>query len=149
MGTAIPTHNTPPTSLPSSSERIGLPPRHATPTLNSDLAIHSGRNAGSDRAGTSSDLADNGRKDKGGASGSHMPLALSPRFARMPVVLSVGVPVREFRVRNLLALAPGLVLQTKWESTEDLPLTSGNVQLAWSEFEVTGTQLSVRITRLI
>jgi len=29
-----------------------------------------------------------------------------------------------------------------------VPLASGKVQLAWSEFEVVDTQLAVRITRL-
>jgi hypothetical protein len=29
-----------------------------------------------------------------------------------------------------------------------MPLTSGKVQLAWSEFEVVDTQLAVRVTRL-
>jgi len=32
---------------------------------------------------------------------------------------------------------------------DDVPLSSGNVQLAWSEFEVVDTQLAVRLTRLV
>ncbi len=31
---------------------------------------------------------------------------------------------------------------------EDVPLSAGDVQLAWSEFEVVDTQLAVRVTRL-
>lgn len=65
-----------------------------------------------------------------------------------PVELDVAVPVREFRVRNLLALAPGQLIESQWGHGEDLPLASGEVQLAWSEFEVIDTQLAVRITRL-
>jgi hypothetical protein len=30
-----------------------------------------------------------------------------------------------------------------------VPIGSGDVQLAWSEFEVVDTQLSVRLTRLV
>lgn len=73
---------------------------------------------------------------------------LSPACARLPVALAVTVPVRGFRVRNLLAMTPGEVIQTQWGYGEDLPLSSGDVQLAWSEFEVIDTRLAVRVTRL-
>ena len=75
-------------------------------------------------------------------------LQLSPMLARLPVQLDVKVPVRNFRVHNLLALEPGNVVETEWGHGEDMPLNSGKVQLAWSEFEVVDTQLAVRITRL-
>ncbi|MGH9562303.1 MAG: FliM/FliN family flagellar motor switch protein [Terracidiphilus sp.] len=67
---------------------------------------------------------------------------------RLPVDLVVSVPVRDFRVRQLLALAPGQVIETQWNHGDDLPLTAGEVEVAWSEFEVVETQLAVRITRL-
>jgi flagellar motor switch protein FliM len=67
---------------------------------------------------------------------------------RLPVSLAVSVPVREFRVRHLLAMAPGGVIETQWAPGDDLPLSSGDVQLAWSEFEVVDTGLAVRVTRL-
>jgi flagellar motor switch protein FliN/FliY len=76
----------------------------------------------------------------------------SPEFsgplALLPIELDVAVPVREFKVRNLLALEAGHVIESRWPSGEDLPLASGSVQLAWSEFEVIETDLAVRITRL-
>jgi flagellar motor switch protein FliN/FliY len=75
-------------------------------------------------------------------------VALSTPVARLPVELDVVVPVREFRVRNLLALAAGHVIESQWRNGEDVPLQAGNVQLAWSEFEVVDTQLAVRVTRL-
>jgi flagellar motor switch protein FliM len=75
-------------------------------------------------------------------------IALSAPVARLPVELDVTVPVREFRVRNLLALEAGQVIESQWGNGEDVPLASGEVQLAWSEFEVIDTQLAVRITRL-
>jgi flagellar motor switch/type III secretory pathway protein FliN len=68
--------------------------------------------------------------------------------ARLPVELDVAVPVREFRVRNLLTLKLGEVIESQWASGEDLPLAAGEVQLAWSEFEVIDSELAVRITRL-
>jgi flagellar motor switch protein FliM len=75
-------------------------------------------------------------------------IKFSAPVTRLPVELDVTVPVRDFRVRNLLALEPGQVIETHWAHGEDMPLAAGNVQLAWSEFEVVDTQLAVRVTRL-
>jgi len=75
-------------------------------------------------------------------------LRLSAPLERLPVGLVVSVPVREFRVRHLLAMAPGALIETQWGNGEDLPLSSGDVQLAWSEFEVVDARLAVRVTRL-
>lgn len=68
--------------------------------------------------------------------------------ARLPVELDVVVPVGEFRVRRLLALEPGQVIESRWRHGDDVPLAAGDVQLAWSEFEVIDSQLAVRVTRL-
>jgi flagellar motor switch/type III secretory pathway protein FliN len=75
-------------------------------------------------------------------------LQLTEPVAQLPVELEVAVPVRDFRVRNLLSLEPGQVIETQWAHGEDMPLSAGDVQLAWSEFEVVDTQLAVRLTRL-
>ncbi len=75
-------------------------------------------------------------------------LRISPACTRLPVGLAVAVPVRDFRVRSLLAMKPGEVIETQWGHGEDLPLAAGDVQLAWSEFEVVDTRLAVRVTRL-
>jgi flagellar motor switch/type III secretory pathway protein FliN len=75
-------------------------------------------------------------------------LSLRTPVMRLPVELDVVVPIREFRVRHLLALAPGQVIESRWRNGEDVPLAAGDVQLAWSEFEVIDTQLAVRVTRL-
>jgi flagellar motor switch/type III secretory pathway protein FliN len=69
-------------------------------------------------------------------------------FLPLPVAVSVAIPLRNFRVRNLLAMSAGTVLETQWAHGEDMPLASGDVQLAWTEFEVIETQLAVRVTRL-
>src|SRR5271157_4649315 len=75
-------------------------------------------------------------------------LSLDPRLGRLPVELDVTIPVKEFRVRNLLALVPEQVIETQWAHGEDMPLAAGDAQLAWSEFEVVESFLAVRITRL-
>jgi flagellar motor switch protein FliN len=76
------------------------------------------------------------------------PARFSPVVALLPVELDVTVPVRNFRVRNLLALEPGQLIESQRGHGEDVPLASAEVQLAWSEFEVVESQLAVRITRL-
>ena len=75
-------------------------------------------------------------------------IAFSTEVTRLPVELDVAVPVRDFRVRHLLALAPGQLIESQWGHGEDVPLAAGDVQLAWSEFEVAETRLLVRVTRL-
>jgi flagellar motor switch protein FliM len=76
-------------------------------------------------------------------------IQLTAPVARLPVELEVAVPVRDFRVRNLLALEPGQVIETQWAHGADMPLSAGAVQLSWSEFEVVDSQLAVRVTRLV
>ena len=39
-------------------------------------------------------------------------MELTAPVARLPVELDVAIPVRDFRVRNLLALEPGQVIET-------------------------------------
>jgi flagellar motor switch protein FliN/FliY len=75
-------------------------------------------------------------------------IKLTEPVAQLPVELEVAVPVRDFRVRNLLSLELGQVIETQWSHGADMPLACGDVQLAWSEFEVVDTQLAVRVTRL-
>jgi flagellar motor switch protein FliN len=74
--------------------------------------------------------------------------AINPLIGRLPVELEVAVPIRNFRVRNLVALEKGAVIESQWKHGEDMPLSAGAVQLAWTEFEVVEARLAVRITRL-
>ncbi len=76
-------------------------------------------------------------------------IAFGTEVVRLPVELDVAVPVRDFRVRHLLALTPGQLIESQWGHGEDVPLAAGEVQLAWTEFEVAETQLMVRVTRLV
>jgi flagellar motor switch protein FliN/FliY len=75
-------------------------------------------------------------------------LRLNARVAGLPVELDVAIPVRGFRVRGLLVLEAGQMIQTQWQQGEDMPLAAGDTQLAWSEFEVIDSRLAVRVTRL-
>ncbi len=70
-------------------------------------------------------------------------------ISRLPVELGVSIPVRDFRLRQLLTLTAGQLIETQWNHGEDLPLAAHGVQLAWSEFEVVESSLAVRITRLL
>lgn len=76
-------------------------------------------------------------------------LAIGPHstLAQLPVEVEVGVPVRDFRVRNLLALERGVIVASQWSHGEDLPLAAGHVQLAWTQFEVVENNLAARVTR--
>jgi flagellar motor switch/type III secretory pathway protein FliN len=74
---------------------------------------------------------------------------LDATFAQIPIEIDVAVPIRKFRVRNLLALMTGQVIGTEWLEGEDLPLGARGAQLAWTEFEVIDQKLAVRITRLV
>lgn len=66
----------------------------------------------------------------------------------LPMQLDVTVPVPEFRVGDLLALEKGAVIETRWPHTDDVPVWCGGAQLVWTEFEVLGRKLAVRVTRL-
>jgi flagellar motor switch/type III secretory pathway protein FliN len=68
--------------------------------------------------------------------------------SRIPVEIDVAIPVRGFRVANLLTLAEGHVIESQWLQGEDMPLGARGAQLAWAEFEVIDEKLAVRITRL-
>jgi|HubBroStandDraft_6_1064221.scaffolds.fasta_scaffold796571_2 flagellar motor switch protein FliM len=71
-----------------------------------------------------------------------------PLLSRIPMRLTAGIPLPQFRVKDLLALKPGQILTSNWLSTDDVPLKIGSVQLSWSEFEVVDQQMAIRLTRL-
>ena len=54
-------------------------------------------------------------------------------MAGLPMQLDVNIPVPDFRVKDLLALEKGTVLETHWSHTEDVPVWCGGVQLLWAE----------------
>jgi Type III flagellar switch regulator (C-ring) FliN C-term len=71
-----------------------------------------------------------------------------PAVPRLPVKIRVEIPIKNFRINNLLGLRNGDVIETRLLATEDIPVMAGKVHLAWSEFELSGHQLISRLTRL-
>jgi flagellar motor switch protein FliN/FliY len=72
-----------------------------------------------------------------------------PMISRLAVSLAARIPINRFRVRDLLVLAPGQTIITEWAATEDVPLLAGDLQVGWSEFEVVGRKMALRVTRLV
>jgi flagellar motor switch/type III secretory pathway protein FliN len=67
----------------------------------------------------------------------------------LPCVLSVDVPLKEFRVRDLLRLEPGGIVESKSVNGADVPVFVNTRLIGWAEFEVVGQRLAVRLTELI
>jgi len=70
------------------------------------------------------------------------------RLDRLAMQLDVMVRVQSMRVRDLLAMEKGTVVETIHEHSQDVPVRSGGALLVWAEFEVVEQKLAVRITRL-
>lgn len=64
----------------------------------------------------------------------------------LPCTLTLEVPVVRFTIANLLALAKGSIVETACHHTSDLPLRANKLLIGWTEFEVVGDRLAVRIT---
>ncbi len=69
-----------------------------------------------------------------------------PEYGWLPCHLSVAVAVNKFTVRDLLNLRKGSIIETACHYTSDVPLRVNGMLIGWSEFEVVGTHLTVRIT---
>ena len=70
------------------------------------------------------------------------------RIVDAPLLFEVRLPMRNLRVKDILALEKGKVYETEWPADEDIPAGCGGVQLVWTEFEVIAQTLAVRVTRL-
>ena len=71
-----------------------------------------------------------------------------PLLSRLPMRVTAGIPLRHFKVQDLLALKAGQTLSSEWKTTDDVPFRIGAVQLSWCEFEVVENRLAARLTRL-
>jgi flagellar motor switch/type III secretory pathway protein FliN len=74
--------------------------------------------------------------------------ALVEKFGWLPCELSLEIPIVHFTVGDLLRLGKDSLLETDCTSTTDIPLRANGFLIAWSEFEVIGNRLAVRITEL-
>jgi len=70
------------------------------------------------------------------------------RLDRLPMRLDALVKVHSFRVRDLLAMEKGTIVETVHEHSQDVPVRCAGALLVWAEFEVLDMKLAVRITRL-
>jgi flagellar motor switch/type III secretory pathway protein FliN len=68
------------------------------------------------------------------------------RMPWLPCTLSVDLPVVQFTIGDLLTLTPGSIVETACHHTSDVPLRVNQLLVGWTEFEVIGDLLAVRIT---
>jgi len=66
----------------------------------------------------------------------------------LPCTLTLDVPVVRFTIADLLALKKGAILETACHHTSDVPLRVNQVLIGWTEFDVIGDRLAVRMTDL-
>lgn len=64
----------------------------------------------------------------------------------LPCTLSLEIPVVRFTIGDLLALRQGSIVETACHHTSDVPLRVNKVLIGWTEFEVIGDRLAVRVT---
>jgi len=64
----------------------------------------------------------------------------------LPCKLTLEVPVVRFTIADLLALRPGSIVETACHQTSDVPLRVNRILIGWTEFEVIGDHLAVRLT---
>jgi len=68
--------------------------------------------------------------------------------AWLPCVFSVEVVLHRFTVRDLFTLETGAILESKNAHGADVPFFVNKQLVGWSEFEVVGQRLAVRLTEL-
>jgi flagellar motor switch/type III secretory pathway protein FliN len=64
----------------------------------------------------------------------------------LPCTLSLDLPVVRFTIGDLLTLSKGSIVETACHHTSDVPLRVNQLLIGWTEFEVIGDRLAVRIT---
>jgi flagellar motor switch/type III secretory pathway protein FliN len=67
----------------------------------------------------------------------------------LPCTLTLEVPVVRFTIADLLALKEGSIVETACHHTSDIPLRVNKLLIGWTEFQVVGDHLAVRITEQI
>ena len=70
-------------------------------------------------------------------------------LSQLPLTMCVCVSLKNFKVRDLLALKTGQVFETVSPDTDDVPVKVGHMQVGWSEFEVVEQRIAIRLTRLV
>lgn len=71
-----------------------------------------------------------------------------PMLSELMMTVESVVALHEFKVRDLLRLEVGQVIESTCGDTDDVTVKVGQVHVGWSEFEVVEQRLAVRLTRL-
>jgi flagellar motor switch/type III secretory pathway protein FliN len=66
----------------------------------------------------------------------------------LPCTLALDLPVMNFTISDLLSLTKGSIVETAYHQSSDLPLRVNGQLVGWTEFEVVGERLAVRLTDL-
>lgn len=64
----------------------------------------------------------------------------------LPCTLTLEIPVVGFTIGDLLSLQKGSIVETACHHTSDVPLRVNQLLIGWTEFDVIGDRLAVRIT---
>lgn len=64
----------------------------------------------------------------------------------LPCTLTLDIPVVRFTIADLLSLKKGSIVETACHHTSDVPLRVNQLLIGWTEFDVIGDRLAVRIT---
>jgi flagellar motor switch/type III secretory pathway protein FliN len=67
-------------------------------------------------------------------------------FPWLPCTLTLEIPIVHFTIADLLSLEKGSIVETAFHHSSDLPLRVNQLLIGWTEFEVVGDRLAVRIT---
>ncbi len=70
------------------------------------------------------------------------------RMPWLPCTLSVDLPIVRFTIGDLMRLKQGSIVETACHQTSDVPVRVNNLLIGWTEFEVVGDRLAVRVTDL-
>lgn len=67
---------------------------------------------------------------------------------RLPCTLSVEIPIPAFTVGKLLALVPGVILDSCCDEGSHVPVLANDQMIGWGEFDVVDETLAIRLTEL-
>jgi flagellar motor switch/type III secretory pathway protein FliN len=66
----------------------------------------------------------------------------------LPCQMIVDLPLPGVKISDLLKLRAGSVINAHWRVGRDVPIQLNGLLIGWSEFEVVGDHLAVRLTEL-
>jgi len=67
----------------------------------------------------------------------------------LPCTATLEIPVVGFTIGDLLSLTKDTIVETACHHTSDVPLRVNQLLIGWTEFDVIGDRLAVRITEQV